>query len=123
MGRVVAVADVFDALTHDRPYKPAWPVGQAIARIQHAAGSQFDPRVVAAFLKLHMTPWLWARATALKTRCTQSAPRGSVGAPPPPGQRHVPPATPDALVDAAWREVHKRWRPNTYESLCKVPSQ
>jgi PAS domain S-box-containing protein/putative nucleotidyltransferase with HDIG domain len=53
VGRMVAVADVFDALTHDRPYKPAWPVKQAIARIHRAAGSQFDPRVVTAFLTLH----------------------------------------------------------------------
>jgi hypothetical protein len=50
VGRVVAVADVFDALTHERPYKPAWPVNQAMARIKRASGSQFDPRVVAAFL-------------------------------------------------------------------------
>jgi HD-GYP domain-containing protein (c-di-GMP phosphodiesterase class II) len=47
---VVAVADVFDALTHDRPYKSAWPVEQAIAEVQRAAGSQFDARVVAAFV-------------------------------------------------------------------------
>jgi PAS domain S-box-containing protein len=50
VGRVVAVADVFDALTHDRPYKSAWPVEQALAEIQLGAGSQFDPRVVTAFL-------------------------------------------------------------------------
>ena len=50
VGRIVAVADVFDALTHDRPYKPAWPMTQGIARIKRAAGSQFDPRVVDAFL-------------------------------------------------------------------------
>jgi len=53
VGRVVAVADVFDALTHDRPYKSAWPVEQAIAEIQRSAGSQFDARVVAAFLAIH----------------------------------------------------------------------
>lgn len=53
VGRVVAVADVFDALTHDRPYKSAWPVEQAVAEIQSAAGSQFDPRVVAVFLTIH----------------------------------------------------------------------
>jgi HD-GYP domain-containing protein (c-di-GMP phosphodiesterase class II) len=50
VGRIVAVADVFDALTHDRPYKKAWPLNQGVARIRRGAGSQFDPRVVAAFL-------------------------------------------------------------------------
>jgi PAS domain S-box-containing protein len=52
VGRVVAVADVFDALTHDRPCKVAWPVEQATARIRRASGRQFDPRVVAAFVAL-----------------------------------------------------------------------
>ena len=52
VGRIVTVADVFDALTHDRPYKAAWPVDRAIARINRGAGSQFDPRVVAAFLEV-----------------------------------------------------------------------
>ena len=52
VGRVVAVADVFDALIHDRPYKSAWPLEKAIAEIERASGSQFDPRVVAAFLAL-----------------------------------------------------------------------
>ena len=51
-GRVVAVADVFDALTHARPYKPAWPVAAAVAEIAAQSGRQFDPRVVAAFLTL-----------------------------------------------------------------------
>jgi putative two-component system response regulator len=51
VARVVAVADVFDALTHDRPYKSLWPVEQAISEVQHGAGTQFDPRVVDAFLE------------------------------------------------------------------------
>lgn len=53
VGRIVAVADVFDALTHERPYMPAWPVNQAIARVTRASGSQFDPRVVDAFLTVY----------------------------------------------------------------------
>jgi putative two-component system response regulator len=52
VGQIVAVADVFDALTHDRPYKPAWPVQRAVAEIQEQAGRQFDPRVVEAFSAL-----------------------------------------------------------------------
>jgi PAS domain S-box-containing protein len=53
VGRVVAVADVFDALTHDRPHKPAWPISQAVARIRSSSGVHFDPTVVAAFMSLH----------------------------------------------------------------------
>jgi putative two-component system response regulator len=49
-GRIVAVADVFDALTHVRPYKAAWSRADAIAEITSHAGGQFDPRVVEAFL-------------------------------------------------------------------------
>jgi len=52
VGRIVAIADVFDALTHDRPYKLAWSVEDAIAEIGRGAGGQFDPRVVTAFLAL-----------------------------------------------------------------------
>ena len=49
-GRIVAVADVFDALTSVRPYKPAWTVERAIATVHESAGSHFDPACVAAFL-------------------------------------------------------------------------
>ena len=53
VGRIVAVADVFDALTHIRPYKSAWSVEDAIAEIRRTAGSHLDPRVVTAFLAMH----------------------------------------------------------------------
>ena len=49
-GRIVAVADVFDALTHERPYKEAWPVREAVEEIERQSERQFDPRVVEAFL-------------------------------------------------------------------------
>ncbi len=50
-GRIVSVVDVFDALTHDRPYKSAWSVADALKEIEGQAGRQFDPRVVEAFLR------------------------------------------------------------------------
>ena len=49
-GRIVAVADVFDALTSRRPYKPAWSFDQALAHIQSSSGTLFDPDCVEAFL-------------------------------------------------------------------------
>lgn len=49
--RILAVADSFDAMTSDRPYRVARPVNQAIAEIKRCAGTQFDPAVVKAFLK------------------------------------------------------------------------
>jgi putative two-component system response regulator len=47
--RIVAIADVFDALTSCRPYKPPYPERRAFQIIRDAAGSHFDPRVFAAF--------------------------------------------------------------------------
>jgi HD-GYP domain-containing protein (c-di-GMP phosphodiesterase class II)/Flp pilus assembly protein TadD len=52
VGRIVAVADVFDALRSDRPYKNAWDLEAARAEIQAQAGKHFDARVVDAFIKL-----------------------------------------------------------------------
>ncbi len=49
--RIVAIADVFDALTSDRPYKKAWPVVKAIASIQLSAGTHFDPDLVECFVR------------------------------------------------------------------------
>lgn len=47
--RVVALADVFDALTMVRPYKPAWPMERVIATMRESAGSHFEPKMVQAF--------------------------------------------------------------------------
>jgi putative two-component system response regulator len=51
-GRIVAVVDVFDALTHRRSYKEAWSTADACAEIANQSGKQFDPRVVEAFLRI-----------------------------------------------------------------------
>lgn len=50
--RIVAVADVFDALCSRRPYKPAWPLPKAFAEIVAGRGTQFDPDCVDVFEKL-----------------------------------------------------------------------
>lgn len=50
--RIFAVADVFDALTSDRPYRKAWPKEEAIEYIKSQSGKHFDPRVVEVFLEL-----------------------------------------------------------------------
>jgi putative two-component system response regulator len=52
VGRIVAIADVFDALTSVRPYKKAWPVEEAVALLRDGAGSHFDPRLVPPFLEV-----------------------------------------------------------------------
>lgn len=50
-GRIVAIADVFDALTMSRPYKNAWPVDEAFAHIEKGAGQHFDPELVSLFIE------------------------------------------------------------------------
>lgn len=52
VGRIVAISDVFDALTSERPYKKAWPVEEAVAEINRGAGHHFDPALVEAFNKV-----------------------------------------------------------------------
>jgi putative two-component system response regulator len=51
-GCIVAIVDVFDALTHARPYKAAWALEDAVAEIKRQAGYQFDPSLVESFLCL-----------------------------------------------------------------------
>lgn len=50
--RIVAVVDVFDALTTRRPYKEAWPIDKALNTIQQESGQHFEPRLVEAFLEI-----------------------------------------------------------------------
>ena len=50
--RIVAVVDVWDALTSDRAYRPAWPPDRALRHLEAGRGSHFDPRCLDAFLAL-----------------------------------------------------------------------
>jgi response regulator RpfG family c-di-GMP phosphodiesterase/HAMP domain-containing protein len=51
-GRIFAIADCFDALISDRPYRPGWARDKVLEYIRGKAGTQFDPRVVEVFLRM-----------------------------------------------------------------------
>ena len=57
VARIAAVADVFDVLVHERPYKDSWSVEAAAEEIRKGAGTQFDPSVVEAFDALGPDGW------------------------------------------------------------------
>ncbi len=52
VGRITALADVFDALTSERPYKKAWSVEDAVSLIKEQSGKHFDPELVEIFINL-----------------------------------------------------------------------
>ncbi|MFI3136584.1 MAG: HD domain-containing phosphohydrolase, partial [Methylococcaceae bacterium] len=61
-GQIIAVADVFDALTSERPYKKPWSIADAIAFLNEGSGQHFKPDCVTAFLKD------WDNVLAIKDR-------------------------------------------------------
>ncbi len=63
--RIVAVADVFDVLTHSRPYKHAWTAEEALALIRCESGKHFDPELVPKFVELISSSDLSALQSAL----------------------------------------------------------
>ena len=62
--RVVAVADVFDALTCERPYRIPLPFSEAMEHVERESGSHFDPKVVEAFLSVPVQKWKEIRRRA-----------------------------------------------------------
>jgi diguanylate cyclase (GGDEF)-like protein len=52
VSRIVFVCDAFDAMTSEKPYRPALTIGAALTELERCAGTQFDPLVVAAFAEL-----------------------------------------------------------------------
>ena len=52
IGRMIAIVDVFDALTTERPYKRAWTIEDAIAYLKQESGRHFDPELITSFLKV-----------------------------------------------------------------------
>lgn len=63
-GRVLAIVDVFDALTHDRTYKKAWSIEDALTEIKDQRGQHFDPEIVDHFLTLPHAEVIYAEETA-----------------------------------------------------------
>ena len=72
--RIIAVADAFDAITSDRPYRSAMSVAEAVHEIKHGAGTQFDPDIVTAFLKT--VGRVTTQARSLKSGVPDGHPRG-----------------------------------------------
>jgi len=52
MARIVAIADVFDALSMTRPYKEAWPLDRVMETMMSSAGTHFDPRLIEHFMRI-----------------------------------------------------------------------
>jgi len=52
LARILSIADAFDAMTNDRPYRQAMTIGEAAQRLIHGAGAQFDPEIVRVFVAL-----------------------------------------------------------------------
>ncbi len=67
--RIVAVADVYDALVHARSYKDAWAAGRALTLIARESGRKFDPRAVRAFLSLRLPLLQGSFATPVWPAC------------------------------------------------------
>ena len=88
-GRIVAVADVFDALTHSRPYKDAWTVDRAVAHIRGESARQFDPAIVAAFEAVDHVALALLDAAHPSARAIPSAPGSAPASPDDHGDRSV----------------------------------
>lgn len=73
--RIFAVCDTLDAITSDRPYRAARSFAEAAAEIRRAAGTQFDPAIVEAFLRVPESHWM-----AIRTSTCARAPMADVAA-------------------------------------------
>jgi putative nucleotidyltransferase with HDIG domain len=67
--RILSVADVFDALYSDRPYRQGWEIGKVIAYMEENAGRNFDPEVVKAFLRIDLTTYFESHADSDLSIC------------------------------------------------------
>jgi putative nucleotidyltransferase with HDIG domain len=96
--RIFAVADAFDAMISDRPYRKAMPVAAAFEEIRRHSGTQFDPKVVDVFLSLPEESWLRYRGSPTGAfRLAEMAKAEALGAGPP----HAATETPATASGAA----------------------
>jgi len=117
-GRVVAVCDVFDALTHERPYKAAWTVGEAVGELRAQRGEFFDPDLVDLFVDAVLPGLPWVADGGLVEEAVGGEERGwgrTAGRrAAPEGQRLLPPAdvghNARAVVGGA-TAMADQWRP------------
>lgn len=80
VGRILALADAFDAMTTDRPYREAYPAEYAVSLVGEGAGSQFDPELAGKFLDLYYAGRLLIPSR--RERHDTPAPRGKPTPPP-----------------------------------------
>ncbi len=114
VGRIAAVCDVFDALMSARPYKEAWTAQDAVAEVCRHSGTQFDPRVVEALIKvLDESADMWngeqgsAPGAAAPARRREAAGSGEPGkgARSDAGSAHEQPRTPAGGADAGSQPI------------------
>jgi HD superfamily phosphodiesterase len=73
LARIVAVADAYEAMTSDRPYRRALSPEEAARRIEEGAGSQFDPEVAEAFLRVWRRGGAWVRRREFVLRTVEKS--------------------------------------------------
>ena len=101
--RVCAICDVFDALRSARPYKPAWPLPETLAKIKSERGKHFDPQLVDAFLAIlpKLEPELLAPATVPNHQTSQiGVATTRLDQPPDPPHAHRNASEPDLACPA-----------------------
>lgn len=76
-GRIIAIADIFDALTSDRPYRRAMAPEEALEVLRRGAGTQFDPRLVEIFIRIY--PRVAQELEALRAADDQPIGEGPAG--------------------------------------------